>query len=129
MIGTIVLLASQAARRADELAMREPALFELETSLEPNELEACLSRNYSGLMNLQSADSPPGSKAIRLRNSAAHVVVEISRRYGGGSVMEVYVEEGHEFSRQRVLALQSCIPELGLPAAADPRNRDFYRGQ
>jgi hypothetical protein len=109
------------------LDREEPTLVE-QTERSAESLGPCLSENYSGWLALTRTSSPyrpPNTR--RLRNRASHIVVDVTPQ-GAGSVLRVYKTKGSPLSRRHVIALQTCIPEYGLPAVSDPRNDAFYQG-
>jgi len=106
------------------LDREEPTLVE-QTQRSAESLSRCLSENYSGWLPLTHTASLPPNTA-RLRSRTAHVVVDVAPQ-SGGSELRVYKTNGSPLSRRHVIAIQTCIPEYGLPAASDPRNDAFYQ--
>jgi hypothetical protein len=107
---------------------RAPA-FEQATARDRDTLSYCLLKNYSNRLNLISADPPPQpTNTERLRNRALHMVVDVSLHGANGSIVRVYKINGKPLAPMHRLAIESCIPEFGHPAAGDPRNREYYSG-
>jgi hypothetical protein len=106
-------------------------VFEQLTARDVEAVGSCLAKDYSGGLTLTGANSPSQSSGIRrLRNRALHIVIDVSPNAMGGSVVRVFKRDGSSLSRAQRLAIESCIPENGLPPAGDPRNQEFYvRGE
>lgn len=100
----------------------------IEATRRPAEdLARCLWKNHSQWLPLTYARSPyRPANTRRLRSRPSHVVIDVVPRHAG-SELRVYKLDGSPLARAHVIAVQACIPEYGLPAAADPRNDDFYR--
>jgi hypothetical protein len=111
----------------------EPALtdrtpvYEQTTATDRETLSFCLSKDYSGRLSLHGAPAPQ-SLHTRLRNRSLRLIVDISDQGRHGSVVRVFKLNDAPLALSHARAIQSCIPENGLPAAADPRNRAFYSG-
>ncbi len=113
-----------------EPAIRSQApVFEQASARDPGELNFCLGKDYSGRLTLHRANSPPEpAQTTRFRNRLQHMIVDVSAQVPNGSVVRVFKLNDRPLSRIHRLAIQSCIPENGLPVAGDPRNREFYSG-
>jgi hypothetical protein len=111
----------------------EPALtdrtpvYEQTTATDRETLSFCLSKDYSGHLSLHRAHASQPLHT-RLRNRSLHLIVDISDQGRHGSVVRVFKLNEAPLALSHTRAIQSCIPENGLPAAADPRNRAFYSG-
>lgn len=104
-------------------------VFEQSTARDRDELSFCLGKNYSGRLTLIGTNSPPQPpQTTRFRNRASHMVVDVSAQSPSGSVVRVFKLNGAPLAPVHRLAIQSCIPENGFPAAGDPRNRELYSG-
>ena len=105
---------------------KTPTLVE-QTQRDAESLSRCLWKDHSGWLPLTYAASPyRPPNARRLRNRMLQIVIDVVPR-GAGSELRVYKENDVALDRAHVIALQTCIPEYGLPAAGDPRNDAFYR--
>jgi hypothetical protein len=111
-------------RFGHERAIERAPVFEQATALDAEDLHRCLMRDYSGGLTLHPADSS-APQTSRLRNHSGRIVVDIDAR-GDGAVVRVYRLDSAPLPRSQLLAVQSCIPENGLPNPIDPANRDFY---
>lgn len=116
-------------RVGEEPVMTRRPVFEQTTARSSDALSFCLAKDYAGRLSLSRANSPrQPPQTVRLRNRTLHLVVDVSPNGVSGSIVRVFKLNDASFAHVHQLAIQSCIPENGFPAAADPRNRDFYSG-
>lgn len=109
-----------------EITGQIPA-FEQMTVRDPDALSFCFGKDYTGLLPLNRANSPPQPpQTTRFRNRLLHLVVDISAQSSNGSVVRVFKLNDTPLSPVHQRAIQSCIPENGLPVAGDPRSHEFY---